>query len=582
MTGGSLGIALILLGGLSLFATGRMRHDLVAILMLLTAVSFGFVAPQNAFSGFADPVVVTVAAVMALSAAIARSGVLRWALHPMRRLLVTEFALSATFSLLCAIASAFMNNVGALALLMPAALAACRTASISPSRVLMPMAFASLLGGLATLIGTPPNVIIARLRADYGDAPFRMFDFAPVGALTALAGVAAMLVLLRAIPRRLPSKGEQLLFRVSDYLFEVRVREREKPLTVGDVRAPNADGETLSVHAIDRQGMVFAAPGDWRPLRTGDIVQLEGRAPLVQAALETHDLELVGGAEDDLLEAALFECVVQERTPLVLAPDARARLSRAGAALVAVSRGGRAIVERLDSIRLQAGDVVLLQAQESAKPDIIERFALLPLAERPLELTRAKADWRPIAALAAAIAAAAFNLAPLQIALLAAIAALALLGRLNQHAYRDIDWSIVLMLAALIPVATAFSDLGAGETIAGWVAAAVHGQSTTIIVAAVLGATMLVTPFLNNAAAVLIMGPIAAQVGAASGVSIDAMLMAVAIGASCDFLTPIGHQSNTLVMGPGGYQFFDYARFGAPLSLVVLIVATALIVRFWT
>lgn len=576
-------IGLILVCGLAAFATGRIRHDLVAILMLLAAVAVGVVSPTAAFSGFGDPVVVTVGAVMMLSAAIARSGVLRLALSPLRGVLTSEIGVAASFSVLCAFASAFMNNIGALALLLPAALSACKSASVSPSRVLMPMAFASLLGGLATLIGTPPNVIIAEIRAQYAGEPFAMFDFAPVGGLIAVAGVAAMLLTMRALPVRVSGGGEPLAFRVADYLFEVRVleRSRAKPLTVGDLKAPAQSGERLAVHAVDRHGFIFAAPGDWRPLLPGDIVQLEGRAPLVESALSRHGLEVVGGSEDDALEAALFECVVPESTPLAQAPNARLALSAAGAALLAVSRQGRSLVERLDAIRLAPGDVILLQAQDGMKAEIIDRFGLLPLLERPLEFSWTRTDWRPAVTLAGAIAAAGFGVAPLAIALLGAIALLALMRRVDARSYRDVDWSIILLLAALIPVANAFTQLGAGDFIAQGLSQVAHGAAPTYIIALVLGATMLATPFLNNAAAVLIMAPIAASVGQSTGVSIDAMLMAVAVGASCDFLTPIGHQSNTLVMGPGGYRFFDYPRLGAPLSVLVLIVGTALIERFW-
>jgi di/tricarboxylate transporter len=560
-----------------------MRHDLVAILMLLASIAFGLVAPGDAFAGLGDPVVITVAGVMVMSATIARSGILRLALAPFRGLLTLEVGIAVTFSLLCAVASAFMNNVGALAVLLPAALSACRSASVSPSRVLMPMAFASLLGGLVTLIGTPPNVIIAGIRTEHVGAPFGMFDFAPVGGILALAGVIALLTSLRLLPRRVRAGGEPLLFKVADYLFEVRVPAggRAASLTVDDLRSAGADGE-LSVHAIDRGGIVFAAPAGGRRLQPGDIVQLEGRAPAVQIAVERLGLEIVGGRDNDVLEAAVLECVVTERSSLVATLNPGTQLGRAGAALLAVSRGGRAAVERLNRFRLVAGDVVLLQAPEDLKAEIIEKFALLPLAERALELGARKLDWRPVATLAAAIGASALGVTSLSVALLCAVAALALLGLVDQKSYKDIDWSVIVLLAALLPVAQAFSTVGAGAAVAEWLATVGTSAAPYVLIGATLGATMAVTPFLNNAAAVMIMAPIAAQVGLETDVKVDAMLMAVAVGASCDFLTPIGHQSNTLVMGPGGYQFLDYARLGAPLSILVLIAGTLLVTLFWT
>lgn len=576
-------IGLIFIIGLVTFATGRVRHDLVAVLMLLSAVALGLVAPENAFSGFADPAVVTVAAVMALSAAISRSGIVRPALAPFRAVLRFEIGLATVFSAMVIALSAWMNNVGALALMLPAALAACRSAGVSPSRVLMPMAFASLLGGLITLIGTPPNILIAEIRVDYVGEPFAMFDFTPVGLALAAIGLAVMVLLVKVLPRRRPASDERLLTNVADYLFEVRVQDRPRPqpLTVGALRSRGRGEDAVAVHAIDRGGIIIAAPAEWRKLIAADIVQLEGRAPDVQQVIEQHGLEIVSGADDDALEAAAFEAIVSDRSPLVMAADARPSLNRAGAALLAVSRRGRAITQPPGEIRPERGDILLLQAPEALKAEIVERFGLLPLAESAIDMGRRKLDWLPIAALAGAILASALQLVPLGVALLGALTVLAVSGKINQQAYQDVDWSIVVLLAALIPVANAFTDLGAGAVIASALSAVGKGASTTIVIGAALAATMAVTPFLNNAAAVLIMAPIASQVGAATGVPVDAMLMAVAVGASCDFLTPIGHQSNTLVMGPGGYTFFDYGRLGAPLSVVVLFAGTALIERVW-
>ncbi len=576
-------IGLIFVVGLVVFATGRVRHDLVAVLMLLTAVTLGLVAPGDAFVGFSDSAVVTVAAVMALSAAISRSGIVRPALAPFRAILRFELGVAAVFSALVMLLSAWMNNVGALALMLPAALAACRSAGVSPSRVLMPMAFASLLGGLMTLIGTPPNILISKFRSDFVGEPFAMFDFTPVGLTLSALGLVIMVALVRLVPQRRPANDDPLFAKIADYLFEVRVldRARPQPLTVGALRRkPKASGG-IAVHAIDRGGIIIAAPAEWRKLIAGDVVQLEGRAPDVQSALEQHGLEIVSGAADDALEAAAFEAIVSDRSPLVMAADSRQLLSRSGAALLAVSRRGRAITQPLGEIRPERGDILLLQAQEGLKAEIVDRFGLLPLAESSIDMGRRKLDWMPIAALAGAVAAAALELFPLGITLIAALALLAIRGRVTQQAYQDVDWSIVLLLAALIPVANAFTELGAGAAVASLLTGFGAGAPPVVVIGAALATTMAVTPFLNNAAAVLIMAPIAAKVGASTGVSVDAMLMAVAVGASSDFLTPIGHQSNTLVMGPGGYRFFDYARLGAPLSFVVLVVGTILIERIW-
>lgn len=575
-------ISLIFVAGLIGFASDRLRHDLVALLMLAVCVVLGLVQPGKAFSGFSDPVVITVAAVMIVSAAIARSGILAHALRPFQRWMKAETGIAIVYALLCGIASAFMNNVGALALLLPAALATCRTAKVSPSRILMPMAFASLLGGLVTLIGTPPNVILAELRTGFGKPAFGMFDFAYVGLPLALAGLIVTILLVRFLPPRAASEGEPLKFKVADYLFELRVPAKASPdLTVEALASIGAGEDRLAVHAIDRGGILVTAPRLSRPLLPGDVIQVEGRAPIVELALERLGLEIASDADDDLLEGSFVECVVTEKSGLAMQANAASLLAKQGASLVAISRRGKNIASGLSAMRLEVGDVILLQADPARTGHLVHAFDLLPLAERPLNLRVSAKDWLPIAALLAAILAASSGFASLAIALMLAVTALGLTGRLNDQVYQDIDWPIVILLAALIPVAQAFAESGAGEAVASVISSVGKGQPAWVLVGIALGLTMAVTPFLNNAAAVLIMGPIAAQTGMDTGVPVDAMLMAVAIGASCDFLTPIGHQSNTLVWGPGGYRFSDYARVGTPLTLLVLVLGTFLITTVW-
>lgn len=575
-------ISLIFAAGLAGFATDRLRHDLVALIMLGASLMLGLVPARQAFAGFADPVVITVAAVMIVSAAISRSGILAHALRPFRKAMRVESGIAIVYALLCGVASAFMNNVGALALLLPAALASCRSANVSPSRILMPMAFASLLGGLVTLIGTPPNVILAGLRADYGKAAFGMFDFAWVGLPLALSGLIFTILMVRFLPMRASSDAEPLKFRVADYLFELRVPQgASRALSVEALASIGTGEDRLAIHAIDRGGILVTAPRQSRTLLPGDIVQVEGRAPVVEQALERFGLELASDAEDDLLEGAFAECVVTDNSSLVQQDCPSAVLAQNGAALVAVSRRGKSIAEGLAALRLQPGDVVLLQVAQERVAELAHIFDLLPLAERPLKLRLAAKDWLPATVLVGAIAAASTGMFNLAVALMLAVVVLGVTGRLKGQVYHDIDWPIIILLAALIPVAQAFSESGAGEAIAGVISTFGHGRPEWFMVAVTLGLTMAITPFLNNAAAVLIMGPIAAQTGLETGTSVDAMLMAVAIGASCDFLTPIGHQSNTLVWGPGGYRFSDYARVGAPLSVLVLILGTALTTLAW-
>lgn len=575
-------ILMIFAGGLIGFATERIRHDVVALLMLVTSVLLGLVPAREAFSGFGDTAVITVAAVMLLSAAVSQSGVLQWLLRPLQPLLGSDTGIGAIYATLCGAASAVMNNVGAVALFLPAAITSCRAAKVSPSRVLMPMAFASLLGGLVTLIGTPPNILLARVRADYGGKPFEMFDFAWVGLPLAVAGIILTLLLVRLLPVRADQTETPLKFRIADYLFELRVPPgASTELTVESLAATGSSTDRLAVHAIDRGGMLVTAPRATRRLLPGDIVQVEGRAPVVEQALLRWGLQLATETEDDLLEAAFSEFVITDASPLIRAFDPTAMLAQRNAALVAVSRRGKSIAEALSALTLEAGDVVLLQMAADRVPALAASMGLLPLAERPMNLREARRDVVPLLALIGAIAAAAAGIADLGLALVLAALGLVLSGRLRGDVYRNIDWPVIILLAALIPVAQAFGKSSAAEAVSGMISGMGAGQPAWLLVAITLAVTMAITPFLNNAATVLIMGPIAAQAGIASGVPVDAMLMAVGLGASSDFLTPIGHQSNVLVWGPGGYHFGDYARIGAPISLLVLVMGTPLIVWAW-
>lgn len=302
----------------------------------------------------------------------------------------------------------------------------------------------------------------------------------------------------------------------------------------------------------------------------------------MQALIEKFGFEVAKGEQDDRLERALIECIVPRGSPMITLGPASRSLAQHGAALLAVSRRGRARIQAIDDLTLRPGDTILMQVAPKLLRGIIERFGLLPLAQRDLALGRQVLDPRPIVCLMGAIGAAASGFLTLPVALIAGITVLAILGRLNGRAYQDVDWSIIVLLAAILPVAEAFTNFGAGDAIAGVLSNVAGGAGPLVMIGAALALTLALTPLVNNAAAVLIMGPIAMSAGSTVGAAPEAMLMAVAVGASCDFLTPIGHQSNTLVMGPGGYKFTDYPRLGLPLTVFILLVAPHIIHMVWS
>ncbi len=578
----------ILLGTLVLFVWDRWRYDVVALIALFVSVITGVVPARDAFQGFADPAVVTVAAVLVLSGAIRSSGLLDVILRPILPKLKQPDVQVISLSFMVAALSAFMNNVGALAIMLPVALRVAQRTGRPPAALLMPLAFASLLGGLVTLIGTPPNILISAIRHDMVGEGFTMFDFTPVGLGVALAGVVVIGFGWRLIPinRRGERAGEDK-FRVEDYTTEVRVPPTSPYVgrNIGSLEA--LGGGDVTVAAIFRENYRRYVPHGHSMLQADDILLLEGDPLAVKQVVDAAKVELVGGAEAPHDPSGdgygVVEAVVTTSSPLVGTSPAELGLRRRfGLNLLAIGRHDRRAITRLKSVRLRPGDVLVLQGRLAAMPDTLGELGCLPLAERNLRLGRPRWLWLPALAMGVAVLASALNIVPVSIAFLGAVLVLLMAGALPlKDAYSSVDWPVIVLLGALIPVSEALRTTGATDLIAGLLAQATTGLPPIAALALILVATMLITPVLNNAATVLVMAPIGGGLAQNLGLSPDAFLMAVAIGASCDFLTPIGHQSNTLVMGPAGYRFGDYWRLGLPLSLTVIAVALPLIAIFW-
>ncbi|HET6467415.1 MAG TPA: SLC13 family permease [Geminicoccaceae bacterium] len=579
----------ILGSALGLFIWERWRYDLVALMALLASVVTGIVPAEDAFKGFSDPAVVTVAAVLVLSQALRRSGVAERCIRPLAPFMQrTETQILVLCGMVAGL-SAFMNNVGALAVLLPVALQVAERNGKAPTTLLMPLAFASLLGGLITLVGTPPNLLISAVRRDLTGQGFAMFDFTPVGLGLTLAGIALLAVSWRLLPtHRKGRAAPEEAFRIEDYLTEARL-PADSPLigkTVSDLEG-SADGEVrvLALGHDERQREVPAP--HWR-LHADDVLVLEAEPKVLERLVADSKLALVGSkqlesATTGTEELTTVEAVIGPDSPLIGASPGGLQLRRRwGVNLLAVTRRGRRPTTQLRGVVFSTGDVILLQGPEEAFPDALASMGCLPLAGRDLKLGQPTAVWTPALIVAIAAGLAALDVMPVSITFLGAVCVLLLLRVISlDEAYQSVSWPIVILLGALIPVSEALRRTGGTELIAGWLSAASGGLSPIMSLALIILATMLVTPVLNNAATVLVMAPIAASYATALGLGVDAFLMGVAVGASCDFLTPIGHQSNTLVMAPGGYRFADYPRLGLPLSILVLVLGTALIALVW-
>ncbi len=609
-------LILAILGGtVVMFLWGRWRHDMVAVGALLACVLAGLVPATDAFGGFAHPAVITVACVLVLSQGLQNSGAIDGLTRVVLPAKTGPTVTIAVLTALGAVLSAFMNNVGALALLMPVAIQVSSRLKLPPGRALMPLAFGSILGGMTTLIGTPPNLIVSGFRAQTGAPTFAMFDYSPVGVAVAATGLLfVVLIGWHLVPVRRHAAAEK--FDTGAYLTEAVVPEGSK-----------ADGKTLREIEIEldeagaqivglvRNAVRVTAPSPGRLVRAHDILVVEAEADALTDALTRLGLELAeahkkepdkdkdqdkedgSGAEqppgeekekEEKKAPPSDEIVLAELAVLPLSPvtgrsaaDLLLR-SRYGINLLAVSREGHRSTARLRLMRLAAGDVLLMQGPPEAISEFAVDWRCVPLAERALRIPdKAKA----IAAggiMAAAVGGAAFGLLPAAISFAGGVLA-SMVARTvpPRAAYEAIDWPVIVLLGALIPVAGAMASTGTADLVARVLLDAVAQGQPAIALALVLIVSMTLSDVMNNAATAAVMCPIAIGTANQLGASADPFLMAVAIGASCAFLTPIGHQNNTLILGPGGFRFGDYWRLGLPLEILVIAVSIPMLLLVW-
>nr|WP_059390805.1 SLC13 family permease [Pseudomonas toyotomiensis] len=594
-------IFVILVASMGLFIWGRWRHDVVALGALLACVIVGLVPEREAFAGFGHPAVITVACVLVLSHGLQRTGgVSRLA----QRLLPSGAGVLLSIAALTglgALLSAFMNNVGALALLMPIALQIAARLELPPGRVLMPLAFGTILGGMTTLIGTPPNLIVSSFRAQHGSGPFAMFDFSPVGVAVALAGVLFITLLgWRLVPKR--EVGNAASFDTGHYLTEARVKEggkaQGKTLREIEQLLDEADAQVV---AMVRNKLRLTAPNPRRVLQADDVLVIEADPQELGEVLGQLDLLLE--AEREAKEAeqkedkegetekkasndedrAMQELLVKPDSSLIGRSASSTRLrSRYSINLLAISRQSHRSIKRLRSTLIQSGDVLLMQGSAEDIGEFASDYDCVPLAARAINIPDPRQANLALGIMLLAIAAAAFGLLSAAIAFACGVLAYMLLRLVPLRAvYESIDWPVIVLLGALIPVAGAMSATGAADLLARLLMENLAQGNAIITLTLLLVVTMTLSDFMNNAATAAVMCPIALSAASQLGVSPDSLLMAVAIGASCSFLTPIGHQNNTLILSPGGFRFGDYWRLGLPLEILVVLVSVPMLLWIW-
>lgn len=578
----------ILVAALALFVWGRFRYDLVAVAALLASVVAGLVPAESAFAGFAHPAVVTVAAVLVISRALQNAGIVDLLLRPLRLLQGRpQTQITAQTGLVAAL-SGLMNNVGALALMLPVAVRSAWREGYPPARSLMLLAFASLLGGLVTLIGTPPNLIVSAFRAEATGAPFAMFDFAPVGGVVALFGVVFLVTVgWRLIPRDRRSGAAEAAFQLDDYLMEAAVPDGAKAVdrTVGELEQFADDGRIVGIVRGRSRRLVPAAT---EPVRAGDVLVLEGDPDSLQTLIERAGLTLTTHGELDKAavssgEVAVAEAIVKPGSPLVRRSPRAVHMRRQhNVNLLGIARHGRRARVRLRDVRIQVGDVLLLQGTARDLEEALAGLGCIPLAERDLGVGRPRRLLLAGGTFLAAVGAVLAGWLPVQIAFVAA-AALLVLTRVVRpdEMYSAIDWPVIVLLGALIPVGTALETTGGTRLIAQGILALGRDLPVAWVLVLLMVGTMLLSDVINNNATAVLMAPVALDLAHELEASPDPFLMAVALSASCAFLTPIGHQSNTLVLEPGGYRFGDYWRVGLPLEVVIVAVGVPMLLLVW-
>ncbi|KTR84361.1 permease [Novosphingobium barchaimii] len=574
----------VLFGMMALFLWERFRYDVTAIIALMCAIALGLVKPDQAFTGFSDDIVIIVGSALVISAAVQRSGLIEDAVAYLSQRIRRVGSQLLLLTSCVGLASGLVKNVGALAMLMPAATQFARKSDTNPSVFLMPMSFASLLGGLMTLVGTSPNIIVSRVREEMTGRPFGMFDYLPTGLGLLIVG----LLFLRLGYRLLPSDRQGTVsmgqaLNLSSYETAARVPPINQSIgeTLADFVARH--NHDVDVTAIQRGGHSKEAHAEM-VVEAGDVLVLTGEPDALERVIARDGLILTGQdkeQQDD--DTGVVEGVIMAGSALVDRSAARMRLQdRLRLRLIAISREGEKLAKEPGQSILRAGDVIVLQGALDMMPERLRELGVLPIAERQIRLGTARRGWLAVIILAAAMTATATGLVPVAIAFFAAAGLILVTGALPvRDAYEAIEWPILIMLGALIPVSATLQSTGASDVIATQLSHLAATLPPWGAVMLILAAAMAVTPFLNNAATVLVMAPIAAVFASDLGYRPEAFLIATAIGAGCDFLTPIGHQCNTLVFGPGGYKFSDYARLGAPLSLLVLAVGTPLILWTW-
>ena len=573
----------ILLIAIFLFATDWIRMDMVSLMVLLALGLTGQVTPAEAFAGFSNPAVITVAAMFIISAAIANTGatvklgqrLLRFAGSSEIRLVVIIMLTVAGFS-------AFINNIGATAMMMPLVISMAQKVRIPPSKLLIPLAFGSLLGGVCTLIGTPPNILMNELLYEFTGQSFAMFEFTPIGLLIVAAGVGYMVKLgFRILPSRKSGTLTEA-YQVKEYITEVAVL-KDSPLVGKTIAQCGLEHEfKLKVRALLRQRRKIPQPRRNRKLQGGDILFLEGNPEGILKVRRKKGLEVVPERDNPQNQDGDPKDIVVVEVSLSPTSEMAGRTLRDmrfadthGLTVLAIWRSGSPVVKKVDHVALRFGDVLLLQGPQQKVLHLGKEHGFLLLGGVPQVSYFPRKAPIAIATLVGVVSLAATGVLPIMMSATLGALVLVLCNCLTpKEAYESIDWAIILLIAGTLPLGIAMENSGTAKLIADLIVKGIGPLGPWAVLAGLFLATFLLTSIMSNAAAAVLVAPIAFNAALDLSINPKPLFMAVAIAASTCFMTPISHQSNALVMGPGGYRFLDYTKVGTPLNLLVMLIAT--------
>jgi di/tricarboxylate transporter len=586
-------VLVILAAAIVLFVSDRLRVDLVALLVLLALIITGLLSPEAAFAGFASPAVITVWAVFIISGAMFQSGVADMLARQMLRLAGgNPTRLLIVIMITAGIMSAFMNNIGAVAILLPAVMAIGRSERIAPSKLLMPLAFAALLGGNMTLIGTPPNILATTILQEYGGLePFRFFDFLPMGLIVMAAGIIYMVVAGRhLLPER--QSGDELVdaYPVRDFVTELRVGE-SSPL-VGRTVKESRFGEQfgLNILRVRPEAGESDSPMTERPLQAGDVLLIEGQPQNMLTVARAQGLQLVKEWRSQEWHPSLATEGMQ-LVELSLAPQSSLTgqtlkemgfRARFGLSVLAIRHNGQSILDHLADVPVAFGDALLVQGPPNQLNLLRKDSNFLVLETPPIEMRRTEKAAVALIILFAVLLTATVGWLNIATTMVLGAVLMILAGVLTMdEAYRAIDWQSVFLIAGMLPLGIAMEETGTARLLADQLVNLIGGWGPIAVLGGVFILTALLTEVISNAAAAVLMVPIAIDAAFGLNVAPEPFVMATVLAASTSFLMPVGHQVNVIIYGPGGYRFSDYTRVGIWLNLIILGLVVTVLPLIW-